>query len=507
MDYSDLFIWLSFFSLEIVILSICYRFIYKRKTLVNWSIVDYLKTLIAYYFFMIKYTLCSSDKDRDMDEFLDKNMKLRYALGEQIVFGCILLLFLPGMVVLLIRHIQFPMISVIAYAAGISVLLDRLKESRINLIYLLNESHKFLFRYKKIRVQMKGRGKKEKIESKQVEKNTIKDRIRILIVALLITCGSFLFALTSRNFIIEVVLGSLNLEQLTRCFSLWGILFLLFLFAYLLYSGAVVKIKQRIRYLKYLKNKSDIEVWMEDENIGGLGNWLDEVLRMCGLLNIKEVRIGIDDTGVKKVFSFVSSVHMPIIIIGEEVFEKSIKLYPKEHFEIIRMLIAHELVHIHYKDEKWKKKVSATALFHMALLAYLLIIIAVNCNIFFGSIMVLMLFILDFAVFRIFRDERYWKQVMEFRADRVGMSISHTTPELLEKVLTCTTEDEEKENNNGKIDIFHKIYQRKIERQIHPSAERRIYEAKRNRPWGVGEYFRYLWIIFRNLLVGSGWSL
>lgn len=507
MDYLDFIIGGSFFLLEIVLVIVCYELIYRKRNVTNWTFGDFGKALIGYYFFVIKYTISSSKKNRDMDDFLEKNVDLRYALWEHTIFGGILLLFLPVIVAALIKHIQMPLINVIVYAAGLSVLLDHLKESRIKLTNILNESHKFLFRYKRIRKQMKEGEKEEEAEDKELTKNTGKYR-RAILVTVLLTLFTYLLLITAgKNVILKFVTESYDLKQSTRSSLFPGILALFFLIAYLLYNGAVKKLRQKVIYRKHLRNKADIDVWTADENELGLENWVDETLRMCELLNIKEVGIELNDTGAKKVYSFVTNTHMPIIMIGSEVFIKSSKSYAENHFEIIRMMIAHELVHIHYRDALFMKKVYMAALIYIGFAACAPIIVAANVNIILGSVFVLLLMGLDITVFKILRDERYWKQVMEFRADRVGMSISGTSAEVLEKVLACSMEEGEENIGDVKNNIIQQIYQKEIMQQIHPGVGRRIYEAKRGKPWGSGEYFRYLWMISRNLLTGKGWSL
>lgn len=506
MDYIDLLIGFSFFLLEIVILLICYEFIYRKRNLANWTIIDFLKALTGYYFSIIKYTLCSSARDRDMDEFLEKNSEFRFALWEYTAFGGMLLIFLPGIIALLIKYIQLPLFKVVIYLAGISVLLDRLRQSRIDLTYLLNESHKFLFKYQKISNKTRKTEGEGGSENQEIVEDSPKSRV-LIIMALSAICSCLLFGLFGKDFILREVLKGFSGKS-SALFSPFSVILLLILcIIYMRNNGIWGRVEQGISYWKYLKCKSDIEVRIVEEGRSGLGNLKDEILRMCGLLKMKEVEIGIEDIGVKKVFSVVSYIHMPIIVIGKEVVERSKRLYPQDHFKIIRMLIAHELVHIHYRDAMWKKRVCAVTLIYMGCTACALIIVTGNSNIIWGGITLFLFFILDRVVFRILRDERYWKQVMEFRADRVGMAISHTTPDLLEKVLLCTAEDEEGDEKHERINFVQKMYQRKIEKTIHPDTGRRIYEARREKPWGPGEYFRYLWIIAGNLLMGKGWRV
>ena len=183
-------------------------------------------------------------------------------------------------------------------------------------------------------------------------------------------------------------------------------------------------------------------------------------------------------------------------------------MYGQEYMEIIKMLTAHELVHIYYKDTTWMRKVAALTLLFYGVMMALAVVGAER-----GNMVCVLIGTACIGLYctipRILSDERYWNQVKEFRADAIGMEISQTSAEVFEKAMNCVAEDEEEGSvgNKKKTGLLYWWYKRKVEQQIHPSMERRIYEARRGRKWGKREYIRYLWMICRNVFTGKGWKI
>lgn len=507
----NLFVWASFFLSEMLIIFVCYHFIYKKKNLSNWSFLHFLKLLIGYYVFIIRYRLRLIQRNCTMDDFLQKNGSLRYMLFRYVFFGSFLSVFLPGAVVFLMNFLHFPFAAFIIYLAGLSVLIDRLRNLRVSLMYILNESHKFLFKFQREKKQLRRKKEENEVEKDRTVRNQSIEKSKILMAAPMAVCGSIVSILMIREIIKIGRTKTFNLKDSVFSSPFFITVYLVFLIwlivCYLMQNKIKDTIKQRISYRRSIKHKSDIEVWTTEENREELSIWADEIVRMCSLLNVKEIKIGIDNLDTKKMYSFAAGTQAPIIVIGREAFDRSQKLYREEHFEIIKMLIAHELVHIYYKDTKWMKKVGIIALLYIGSVIYALLVIAPKYNPVFGAAAVAALLILDKAVFAVLRDERYWNQVMEFRADRIGLAISNTWPEILEKALKCTAGNEEDDEKKEKENMIHSIYKREIEQHIHPRIERRIYEVKREVPWSLREYFRYLWIIGRNVLMRKGWRI
>ncbi len=507
----NLFIGGSFFLSEITIIWICYKFIYKKKNTSNRFFWDFFRMLIGYYLFVLKYRFQSSMRNCEMDDFLQQYSELRYSIFEKSALGIVEIIALPFIVVFMIRCFSFLGVPFLIYIAGLGVFLENLKESRIALMVLLNESQKFLFKFDRRKKYMRReetaeREKHRTLEKQQKEKSRM---LKIFIVLLMIACADITMILVLRDMLREVVSRAVHLKDTVYLSPFFIVMVFITLLLYTIFRLLDEKfrnnLKQRRSYRKQLKANNEIKVWGMNENMEELSGWFDEILNMCCLLHIKEVKIGIDDLDTKKAVSVILEGQMPVIIIGREVFAKSQRYAPQIHYGIIKLLFAHELVHIHYNDIKWMRKVSGIVLLYIGFSLFVMYLAFKSQNAVILGIAVFL--VLNYFVFHKMCDERYWKQVMEFRADRIGMAVSNIPPAILEEALRCTAEGEI--NDEKKIDtgILYRIYQKRVEQQVHPGIKRRIYEAKREKPWSFREYFRYLWLISWNVTTRKGWKI
>lgn len=509
---SHVFIAGSFFLTEIAIIWIWYKFVYRKKNISSRSFWDYFRMLIGYYVFMLKYRMHPSAKNSRMDDLFEQYSKLRYSLFKKYVFGVLEIIFLPIIVAFMNRNIHFSGAPFFIFIAGLGTFLDRLKKSRIELTSLLNESQVFLFKFNQKKAA-RGAFETTKREHKDTEKYEKKQNIILKtgIVMLIITCGSISMLLALKDTmdmfrsamsgvfrIGDVFMSPPFIAMVLITLLLYGVLGLL--------DGEFVdEVKKRRSYRKRLKTSDEIRVWVNEENIEELKDWLDEVLHMCRMLHIKEIGIGIGDLHTKKVVCFVSEEQMPRIIIGREVFVKAQNYGSKAQFDIIKLLLAHELVHIHYRDPKWMKKVSGIALIYIVLTLFLAYCACKSLDTVIIEISAFLM--LNGLVFYMICDERYWKQVLEFRADRIGMAVSNTSPAILEAALYCTAEEQSNDERNSDVGFIHGIYQKRIEQQVHPDVKRRVFEAERGKPWRLREYFRYYRLISWSVITGKGWKI
>ena len=503
-----LFIGFSFFLSELIIIWICYELIYRKKNISGISFWNFIRKVLEYYLFMLKYR--RSLKAQEMNDFLQQNSELRYELLEKSVFGVGSVIFLPIIVVLMSRYIIFPGAVGFFYVAGLGVLLRNLKEARIVLMYLLNESQKFLFKFSRKKEHLLEGNISERKEDKISEKYPGKRVFHVVVVLVTLTCGNvvlFLMIRDAYHMLINTMSGTVELKELAFCspmfISLVFISLLLYCMLWFLNEDFRRKLKQKRSYKKHLRTNKETVIYMRQENSEVLRGWLDDILDICFLLRIKEVLIGIQDLEAKKVISAVSKMQMPEIAIGEEVFQKSQGQGPQMQYDIIKLLIAHELVHIHYNDAKWMKKVYGI---HLLYIAIVFALILYGSRVQSAAVLWIIVFlILIWIIFFPFRNKRYWQQVNEFRADRIGLAVSNTSFVVLKEALLCTAEEYDVKEKKGRG--LYKIYQYLVEQRVHPDVKRRILEAQREKKWGLSEYFRYLWMISRNFITGKGWQI
>ena len=502
-------VWFVFFVFELVCMAVCYKFIYQKKSITNKSLFDFIRLLAGYYIFIIRYKRHRISQDQEMDNLLEQNGELRHALFLQGGLEIVRVTVIPSLTVLMIQCFCYSWISVIIFLAGVYVWIDRLKESRIKNMILLNEGQKFLYKLERIKKRMMNNQEVSKIQTKENGiKTGKKASIQIGITWFIIVCGDLLPIILFKDmlgWLFELRMIKETVFVLPVCIALLLLGYLSYGIFRLLDKEAMNGIRQRFGYSRYIKNKSEIQVWASEE----IGDLMDEFLYMCDLLNIKEVKIVLGDLNNVKVCSYVDNGQMPVVFIRYDVFIKAKETYQQEYREIIKMLTAHELVHIYYKDTTWMRKVSV-----LILLIYGVVIALVVVGKRRGNVVCLMIaaayFVFDCTIPRILRDKRYWSLVKEFRADAIGMEISQTSAEVFEKAMKCIAAAEEEDGfirDKKKDSLLYRLYNCNVEQQIHPSMERRIYEARRGRKWGKREYIRYLWMICRNVFTGKGWKI
>lgn len=503
--------WLCFLGTEIVVLLIWHSIVYREKNVRSQSLFSFFWKLTGYYFFMFRYRTHLVPKNHDMDKFLRKNSMLRYELIQDIGFLAVLLFFLPSFAIFLRSIPFFPLMNILTkdiliYLAALSVLVRTFNENRIGLAKLVNEGWKFLHQFGLIKKRLKNKTgviiKKKK--SPSVHTLNLSNILSIIPALLLILWSDLILIFILKNILsrgMDSVFSFKDSVYLMPEFYIKGLVWIiLFLIYKVTDKEAMLQFKQWAQYRNHLKNKSEIEVQYTLE----LEETIPEILKMCALLNIKEIKICVDDLKTRKVISQTESGKMPVIIIDKKLFDKLRFEYPSEYWNLIRLLAAHELVHIYYKDKTYMKKVYVSLLLWL-IVAFGVFYLLYSLNSFIFIIIGVLKMILEYYAIHILCDKRYWNQVMEFRADRIGMMISNTSPEILENVLTCIVEDNDEEIK--KDNFLRKIYRNTVEQHIHPSAEQRINEVRRRVPWSLGEYVRYLWKIGKNVLIGKGWRI
>lgn len=106
----------------------------------------------------------------------------------------------------------------------------------------------------------------------------------------------------------------------------------------------------------------------------------------------------------------------------------------------------------------------------------------------------------SFVPLGILLDGHFRRQIMELRADRIGLEVSRVKTENACAALSYLEPTERGEKSNP----FLGYYKRYIAVETHPSLERRIKELKRGKRWGVMEYIRYLCLIKIRERIGLG---
>lgn len=196
----------------------------------------------------------------------------------------------------------------------------------------------------------------------------------------------------------------------------------------------------------------------------------------------------------------------PYILISSGKYQEILHQFGEiECMQILKMITAHELVHIAYKDYNERRIVWKTVFCYL-LLGLIMFTYVLNAWKFMSETMYIFIFLVlgAFSVFAgtVIMNQKYWKQVMELRADRIGMKISQTSAEQFVRLMQFIPPNDTVKNN-----FIYQYYQKYILEDSHPSAQRRISEIRRGKPWSVHEYFRYLLLTGIHVFSLKGWNL
>ncbi len=265
-------------------------------------------------------------------------------------------------------------------------------------------------------------------------------------------------------------------------------------------------IKNRIKekQLKSIQRNNEINIWGDT-----ITEFSNEILQMCHKIGINDLDFIEIDYPIYTPFSVMNTqeyeLDRPTIYVPLEFF-----LFLKEndkrinYKETVKIILAHEIIHIFYKDESGiNKNIRIYAL--LQLLGWGIIIFLLFQEVLLPGVIWI---VYELLTSKILQDERYWGQIQELRADKKGISLSKTSVEnfvnyngLIHDELNMAMKNRMDEKN-----FFYKLYKKNIETVCHPSIRRRIEFIRRNTRWGISDYL-YLFIAIKgDIMRGKGWN-
>jgi len=329
--------------------------------------------------------------------------------------------------------------------------------------------------------------KDKKIRIETIKKNIKEDWVMFVVVLALIGVGISYIIVRP----LEYKIGSKQ--------NLVFLAILLSILAFFKLADKDIRKADREKRLRKKEQRAIKREWNQQDGIRitpALSEWEEDILCMCEELRIKKLLVVTLGMEKKYAISGKDETYGRAVVIGEEYMaqlERS--LSASEQHDAVAFLLGHELTHIRYKD--YAEKVSLLkrgAILCLSLLTFMLSLVLAEKLV--SETTMLLLFLLLFPVFLalgyLLNHERYWKQISELRADRIGMKVSRTSPDLLERLLKNTDYGTDVPAEEG---IVKKVWNQYAGIDAHPSAELRINELKRNVPWGLGEYFRYFFVL------------
>lgn len=238
----------------------------------------------------------------------------------------------------------------------------------------------------------------------------------------------------------------------------------------------------------------------------GLEQHRERVQDMCAVLHIRALKWQVVADQKINAHAVLRDGEPPTVIFTTQLLEHVGQvgfdpLSPEKMTNSILMLLGHELAHIAYKD--------AIRLRRRTVIALLATTVPFIVSVFMvmrgwlaletGLILLFICLLFDHVFGKILTDRRYWGQMSELRADRVGQQLTGADPAELATIM------EHMEYTALEDNALHRVYKRYWEMHYHPSVRRRIACMKKQRRWGVRDYISQLWYIRVCLWKGKGW--
>lgn len=242
------------------------------------------------------------------------------------------------------------------------------------------------------------------------------------------------------------------------------------------------------------------------------------IIDLCEKANVHEVNFTVDDSEKSIIASFEKDGQPPMINIKTELINRLEIIEPSNvRGKILKFILAHELIHVKYHDsinKIWIWRFYGLLWFGGFAFLWNFYITSIALGIIYNTVSVI-LFLFWCVFVSILISQSFWWQVIEFRADRLGLKISGE-PVLVFEIYTKYFPDGVfgkksilKCLHNYMKAIISFIFSKTTQNDEieHPSNHRRIEELKRGRDWSFFEYFRYGYQMKKNLLMGKGKKL
>lgn len=223
-----------------------------------------------------------------------------------------------------------------------------------------------------------------------------------------------------------------------------------------------------------------------------LGEWEKSIIRMCGVLGIQQAAVISEhscdaDMRGRIALTTRSSEGIPTVVLStREINRQRAKYPPQMIHDMIRFLLGHELTHIRYQDYNTRKLAfkEAGCFIATAIVFFFGIWTSMQLPESMGKLAVagqVIIAVIAMISVRVFANDRYWRHVSEYRADRISAFISGATDQAITAMLKIYAEEEQVDSRQKKG----------RESRFHPKLKNRLKELKRKKKWGMSEYFRY----------------
>lgn len=248
--------------------------------------------------------------------------------------------------------------------------------------------------------------------------------------------------------------------------------------------------------MRQKKKQVNQEILVEGEY---LNKYRNEIGDLCGQMHIQNLLLEECEREIVASVSKEASGRWHILVGRDTISELQ-----KSNLESagMKMILAHELIHIKYRDDKnmglRKAAFGSLVLIYVFLIVYAVVLksgLAAEISLCFGCLLVVHL-----LASSIYANEKYWKQLTELRADKLGMELAEIGVDEWKEInqILMKKRDYAKEYFENDRNKLFGYYLKYGESNGYPCWERRVKAIEKENRWGC--YF-YFWL-FREILTG-----
>ncbi|MCD8109561.1 MAG: M48 family metalloprotease [Clostridiales bacterium] len=294
----------------------------------------------------------------------------------------------------------------------------------------------------------------------------------------------------------EIPFGVFSSKLCNKAFCVLLVILIITILIYV-YSDKNFRDEDKRKAAQFIHNKKQLAGNLLGRGKGiyvtcELKEWEKPINRMCGMLRIKQVAVITEDY-VKQSFSgrIAMSARSDegiacVVISKRELRHFLIENDSRKVYGMVCFILGHELTHIRHKDFIPARK-GLTALLILAI-TIVIVCGAIYATTFFPeryltfiSVVQIVLLFLGLYLMKRVADRRYINYVSEYRADRIGATISGVSLDTIKAALKLDAQRDDA------------VHTTRFGRQkkTHPDCEHRLKEIQRGKKWGLLEYVRY----------------